>query len=135
MKSFYSCLDPFVVAPQSEQHMLINKKAAAENGKVIFYGAEDFFAAQNQPFILFKLKRTPNIDGVIFFTINQFCYGNTLNLKLLYQILKLNISVHFAREFLSISNFKQLEDRYIELLAYFQSTFKNQNGFLFYERE
>lgn len=134
MKSFYSCLDPFVVAPQSEQHMLINQKAAAENGKVVFYGAEDFFAAQSQPFILFKLKRTPNIDGVIFFTINQFCYGNTLNLKLLHQILELNISVHFAREFFSILNFKELEDKYIELLAYFQSTFKNQNAFLLNER-
>lgn len=133
MKSFYSCLDPFVVAPQSEQHTLINKKAAAENGKVVFYGAEDFFAAQSQPFILFKLKRTPNIDGVIFFTINQFCYGSRLNLKLLYQILELKISVHFAREFFSILNSNQLEDKYIELLAYFQSTFKNQNGFLLNE--
>ena len=28
MKIFYSCLDPFVTAPQSEQHLMINKKAA-----------------------------------------------------------------------------------------------------------
>ena len=43
MKIFYSCLDPFVTAPQSEQHLMINKKAAKENGKVVFYGSEDFF--------------------------------------------------------------------------------------------
>ena len=126
MKTFYSCLDPFVTAPQSEQHLMINKKAAKENGKVVFYGSEDFFVAQTQPFILFKLKRTPNLDGVIFFTINQFCYGELFNLKLLYQILDLNLSVHFAREFLTISNSKELEVKYIELLAYFQSTFNNE---------
>ena len=129
MKSFYSCLDPFVTAPQSEQHMLINQQAAKENGKIVFYGSEDFFVAQTQPFILFKLKRTPNLDGVIFFTINQFCYGKTFNLNLLCNILDLGISVHFAREFLKISNFEQLEDKYIELLAYYKSTFKNEQHF------
>ncbi len=126
MKSFYSCLDPFVTAPQSEQHMMINKKATEENGKVVFYGSEDFFVAQTQPFILFKLKRTPNLDGVIFFTIDQFCYVKSFNLNLLCQILDLNISVHFAREFLNILDLEDLENKYINLLAYYQSTFKNE---------
>ncbi len=124
LKSFYSCLDPFVTAPQSEQHNLINKMAHSETGKVVFYGSEDFFVAESQPFILFKLKRTPNINGVIFFTINQFCYGQTLNTNLLNEILNLNISLHFARENISIYDFNDLERIYLELLGYFQSTFK-----------
>ena len=126
MKYFYSCLDPLVTAPQSEQHFLINKKAAEENGKVVFYGSEDFFVAQTQPFILFKLKRTPNLDGVIFFTVNQFCYGKTFNLNLLSQILESGVSVHFARESLTIRDSKELKNKYIDLIAYFQSTFKNE---------
>lgn len=126
MKNFYSCLDPLVTAPQSEQHLIINKMASKENGKVVFYGSEDFFLAQSQPFILFKLKRTPNLDGVIFFTINQFCYGKSFNLNLLCQILNLKLSVNFAREYLTISNAYELREKYIEILAYFQSTFNNE---------
>ena len=104
MKSFYSCLDPYVIAPQIEQHYLINKIAKKENGKIVFYGSEDFFVAETQPFILFKLKRTPNIDGIIFFTLNQFCYGKSFNLNLINKILDLKISIHFAREAFSIYN-------------------------------
>jgi len=127
MKSFYSCLDPFVIAPQVEQHNLIKSIAEKENGKIVFYGSEDFFVAQNQPFILFKLKRTPDINGVIFFTLNQFCYGEYFNLRLLNDILDLKISIHFARESFSIYNVSDLEEKYIELIGYFQSTFKKKS--------
>ena len=126
MKSFYSCLDPFVIAPQVEQHNLIKGMAKKENGKIVFYGSEDFFVAQSQPFILSKLKRTPDINGVIFFTLNQFCYGENFNLGLLYDILDLKISIHFARESFSIYNVTDLEEKYIELIGYFQSTFKKK---------
>ena len=126
MKSFYSCLDPYVIAPQIEQHYLINKIAKKENGKIVFYGSEDFFVAETQPFILFKIKRTPNIDGIIFFTLNQFCYGKSFNLNLINKILDLKISIHFAREAFSIYNLLDLENKYLELIGYFQSTFKNE---------
>lgn len=123
MKSFYSCLDPFIIAPQSEQHNLIKDLAETENGKIIFYGSEDFFVAKTQPFILLKLKKISNIDGVIFFTINQFCYGECFNLKLINDILALKLTIHFARENISIYNKSDFEDKYIELIGYYQSTF------------
>ena len=52
MKSFYSCLDPFVIAPQVEQHNLIKSMAEKENGKIVFYGSEDFFVAPNNGVII-----------------------------------------------------------------------------------
>lgn len=124
-KSFYSCIDPLFVGINAEQHDVINTMAKKENGKIIFYGAEDYFVAESQPFILPKLIRTNNIDGVIFFTLNQFCYGESINLKLLVNILKLEISVHFAREALSIQNLNDLKIKHLDLLAYYQATFKN----------
>ena len=124
IKSFYSCIDPFFIAPNPEQHDLIKSLAKRENGKIIFYGAEDYFVAGSQPFILVKLMRTKNIDGVIFFTLNQFCYGESINLKLLVNILKLKISIHFARENLSIQDLNDLKIKHLDLLAYYQATFK-----------
>ena len=123
--SFYSCIDPYYVAPSAEQHNIINAMAKQENGKIIFYGSEDYFVASAQPFILPKLKRTKDIDGVVFFTLNQFCYGEAFNFKLLIDILKLKMSVHFAREGLSIQNLMELKTKHLDLLAYYQATFKN----------
>ena len=59
-KSFYSCIDSLFMGINAEQHDVINTMANRENGKIIFYGAEDFFVAANQPFILTKLMRTKN---------------------------------------------------------------------------
>ena len=117
-KSFYSCLDPKIVAPQSEQHTLITTIAAENGGLVVFYGAEDYFCAAKQPFIYNKLKRTPNLDGVIFFTINQFCYGEEINTKLILDIVQLGLSVHFAREKLDILDFESFCEHFLEIRAY-----------------
>jgi hypothetical protein len=122
-KSFYSCIDTLFEGSNAEQHAVINAIATRENGKIIFYGGEDYFVADRQLFILPKLVRTKNIDGVIFFSLNQFCYGNSINLKLLVNILKLEISVHFARESLSIYNLNDLKIKYLDLVAYYQAAF------------
>ena len=123
-KSFYSCIDTFFEGTNAEQHDVINNMAKKENGKIIFYGAEDYFVADSQPFILPKLMRTKNIDGVIFFTLNQFCYSDSINLKLLVNILKLEISVHFAREAITIKNLNDLKIKHLDLIAYYQAAFK-----------
>ena len=123
-KSFYSCIDTFFEGTNAEQHNIINAMAKRENGKIIFYGAADYFVADSQPFILPKLIRTKNIEGVIFFTLNQFCYGNYINLSLLVNILKLEISVHFAREDITIKNLNDLKVKHLDLIGYYQAAFK-----------
>ena len=117
-KLFYSCLDPYVAAPQAEQHRLISKLAVELSGKIIFYGSEDFFVAATQPFILPKLQRTPNLDGVIFFTLDQFCYSGEFNIKLLDQIVSRKLLVGFARENLTFKSHKCLSKFFLQLKAY-----------------
>ena len=107
--------------PQAEQHYLINKTASLHNGKIVFYGNEDLLSYKTQPFILVKLKRTPNLDGVIFFTINQFCYNEIFNLKKLYEIIDLNLNIYFAREAIFFSSKEDIKNKFVELSAYFNS--------------
>jgi hypothetical protein len=121
MKQFYSCVDVLLPAPFPEQHELSKKKAVKEGGQIIFYGSEEYRVAKQQPFILGKLLRTPRIDGVVFFSIDQFCYGDKFNLKLLRDILRLNLSVHFAREDMSFDNIDDVEKVFITLTAYFHA--------------
>lgn len=121
MKQFYSCIDGRLPAPQPEQHEISKKKATKEGGQIVFYGAEEYRVAKYQPFILNKLNRTSGIDGVVFFTIDQFCYGQTFNLKLLCNILKSNFSAHFAREDISFNNVQEVKEKFITLSAYFHA--------------
>lgn len=119
MKSYYSCLDVKLTTPQVEQHYWIKKIAQSNKGQVVFYGLEDFFVLKSQPFILNKLKRTPNLNGVIFFTLDQFCYDKDLNLTLMINIIKNKLTIHFARENISIISLDELKHKHLELLSYF----------------
>jgi hypothetical protein len=121
MKQFYSCIDVLLPAPQPEQHELSKKKAAKEGGQIVFYGAEEYRVVKHQPFILGKLLRTGGLDGVVFFSIDQFCYGDKFNLKLLGDILKAKFSVHFAREDISFNNIEDVNEKFITLSAYFHA--------------
>jgi len=125
MKQFYSCIDAYLPSPQPEQHAVIFRKADKEDASVVFYGAEEVRVAKVQPFILSKLKRTPGLDGAIFFSINQFCYGNRFNLRLIFDILDLGLSVHFAREDLSLYNHVEARENYLLMSAYYNATKKN----------
>jgi len=125
MKQFYSCIDAYIPSPQPEQHMLIARKADKEGAAVVFYGAEEVRVAKEQPFILSKLKRTPGLDGAIFFSINQFCYGEKFNLKLIFDILDLGLSLHFAREDVSLYSQSEAREKFIVMSAYYSATKKN----------
>lgn len=127
MKFYYSCLDSLLVAPQAEQHYLIKRMSYKNDGKIVFYGAEEYFVARSQPFILNKLKRTPNLNGVIFFTIDQFCYGEKFNILLMLDIIKIGLSIHFARENISVFNLKDLKKKYIEFFSYYHCKNSEQN--------
>ena len=127
MKQFYSCIDALLPAPQPEQHEVSKKKAAKEGGQIVFYGAEEYRVVKHQPFILNKLERTAGIDGVVFFSIDQFCYGESFNLKLLVDILKSNFSVHFAREDISFNSLDEVRKKFITLSAYFHAFKRSRN--------
>jgi hypothetical protein len=121
MKQLFSCIDCFLPAPQPEQHNLIRAYAKSIGGEIVFYGAEEHCVGEYQGFIIPKLRRTPNLDGVVFFTFDQFCYGRALNYKILNKILTLKLSVHFAREAISVDDIEQLGDMFLVFSAYFHS--------------
>ena len=126
---FYSCLDTTLSAPQPEQHLICNQKAKKEEWKIVFYGAEEFRVLKNQPFIFNKLIRTPNIGGVIFFTINQFFYDQKPNFLLMKKILKENLILSFAREDLNIYSIDDFNEKLPMMISYYNSLKRNKNTF------
>ena len=106
-------MDTLIPSPLSEQHLIIKKKAEKEGGLITAYASEEFRTVKSQPWIFIKLKETPGLDGVVFFTALQFSYGSQFNLKLFYKIIDNNYEIHFARENFSFSkkkmNYKSLD--------------------------
>ena len=126
MKQFYACIDSFFPAPQPEQHQAIKRMALREQGEIIFYGAEEYRFAHLQNFIIHKLKRTNNVNGVIFFTLNQFCYAESFNLKILMQIFDIGLSIHFAREDLSYAHPDAFLEYFYVVAAHFHGLKRRQ---------
>lgn len=118
MKKFYSCVDTLIPAPLSEQHLIIGNKAKQEGGAITAYASEEYRVVAAQPWIFHKLQETEGLDGVIFFTANQFNYGNNFNLKLFDKILSHKYEVHFARENLSFSKTNINSENLDYLIAY-----------------
>ena len=106
MKKFYSCVDILIPSPLSEQHLIIKKKSEKEGGLITAYASEEYRTVKSQSWISFKLKETPGLDGVIFFTALQFSYNEKFNIKLLNKLIDNNYEVHFAREDLSFAKDK-----------------------------
>lgn len=106
MKKFYSCVDNYIPSPLSEQHTVIFEKAKRENGKITAYASEELRTAASQPWIYHKLKQTPGLDGVVFFTAIQFLYKDEFNYSLFEKILNDNYEIHFARENMSFKKNK-----------------------------
>ena len=117
MKKFYSCVDALIPSPLSEQHLIIKKKAEKEGGSITAYASEEFRTVKSQPWIYIKLKETPGLDGVVFFTALQFSYGGKFNIKLFNKLINNNYEVHFARENLSFSKNLLNEDSLNYLLS------------------
>ena len=117
MKKFYSCVDALIPSPLSEQHLIIKNKAEKEGGSITAYASEEFRTVKSQPWIYIKLKETPGLDGVVFFTALQFSYGGKFNIKLFNKLINNNYEVHFARENLSFSKNLLNEDSLNYLLS------------------
>jgi hypothetical protein len=128
-KSFYCCIDSLLPATQPEQHIICEKIAKLNNGKIVFYGAEDILVRNQQPFIFEKLKRTPKINGVIFFTLEQFYFENNFNIKLIKNIINKKLSIHFARENISYFNSKKLKKDLPEIYSYLYSTMRSRKEY------
>lgn len=115
MKSFYSHLDAMLLVPQPVQHLVIRAKAERAGGAVVFYGSEETRTVLAQSVIRVKLRRTQGLDGVIFYQLAQFRYGDRLNAPLMQEILAMGLEVHFACEDISLRSQADL-DRWLDFL-------------------
>ncbi len=111
MKSYYSCIDGSLSAPQPVQHTVIRDRVAKAGGSVTFYGAEDVQTLGTQPFIRLKLTRMKEtaLHGVVFYTFRQFCHGEQINYELIRYITGLGLEVLFACEGIAIRTDAELE--------------------------
>lgn len=106
MKKFYSFLDSgFILhCPQPLQHLVNSSMASKNSGLITFYGAEDIMTLSECKVLKSQLKKGSEINGIIFFSINQFRYSGSFDFKLIGQILDQDLEVHFSRENISIKN-------------------------------
>ena len=116
-KKFCSCVDILLPSPQPEQGLVIKNKAEIENGIIKERVTEEVRTAKNQLSILDILKKKTGFDGIIFFSVQQFLYGEHFNLKLLNTILKLGFEVHFARENLSFYKHDKNNDKILDYIV------------------
>jgi hypothetical protein len=119
MKTFFSCIDASIPAPQPVQHLVIRDRATKAGGAISFYGAEDVLGLGRQPFIRLKLKRLKEkgLDGVVFYTVHQFRYGGEFDYSLLRFIQALKLEVHFACEGIAIRSEEEFHAIFPFLLA------------------
>jgi hypothetical protein len=119
VKSFFSCIDGGLSAPQPVQHLVIRDRVAKAGGAVTFYGAEDVQTLASQAFIRPKLARLKQqgLDGVVFYSLHQFRYGEQFNYALLLDILALDLEVLFACEGLSLRTRDELAEWFPFLTA------------------
>lgn len=127
-KQFYSCVDSLIPCPQPEQHLVIESMARRLHGKITYSTSEDTILRSTQAWIEERVDRIKNINGLIFFQIDQFNYNNKLNLKLIKNLLDKNLEVHFAREAIS---FYSTDDLYtsnsINIILFINLLFEKNN--------
>ena len=125
-KKYLAFLDIAIteIVGQRLQTILAKDYAKKINGDVIFYSTETYGSFKNLQVLKQKINEDSEFDGVIFYSILQFCYGGKIESKILKKILKKKIKLIFVRENIEINNLTQLKSKLIEL-AYFQKTHKS----------
>jgi len=120
MKVFYSSLDMMSAAtmPSRLQHVVIGEMAARLGGTVSFYVAEDPAFMYEQYTLRARLALSPAMDGLIFLRLQQFAYGDKIDVAFMGEILDMGYEIHFARENLSIRSRAELKDCFPTLYAF-----------------
>ena len=131
MKKYYSYLDTGMVqhVPQPLQHQTIHALAARLDGVIQFYYMEEFRTLKSQKLLRSKIPMMQSADGIIFFSIQQFCYGKSINVKLMSQILDLGLELHFVKENISLLD-KENFSKVLDFLLVVDHTIRNGPTFI-----
>jgi len=119
-KTFYSCLDVASIkeVPQPIQHLANGKMAEQMGGHIIFYLTEDIYTRATHEMVIARLKRSSNIDGVVFFRLTQFASGERVQSEVMRRLVAEGYELHFARERVSIRTPEQAEEALRKLYVY-----------------
>lgn len=128
MKKFYSFLDASLIehCPQPLQHLANSNMAAKNQGLITFYGAEDIITVKDSKVLKAQLSKDSDLEGIVFFSINQFRFDGILKLELIREVLNKNLEIHFSRENLSIKNIQDLEQQLPLLVFLNYSLYRDQ---------
>lgn len=122
MRNFIAQIDISIIeiVPQKAQVEIL-KNFLKKNEKVVNYSIENKESQNNFLSLKNMLKNSKKINGVIFFSLIQFCYNdsNELNLEFLKKIIK-KYEIIFFREDLHIKNLKDLKknEKKLKLFKY-----------------
>ena len=109
MKQYYSCIDSSIPSPQREQHLIIDLYVNHLGGTITYSTSEDAVLRDEQKWIFERVSRISGINGVVFFTVDQFFSSKTFNQELIRKFLISGLEVHFAREQLSFFSEAELD--------------------------
>lgn len=122
LKSYLSCLDDLSglvdVLTAPIMHLVISNFAESIGGAIVFYTAEDPMTKRSQAQLRAILAKERTVDGIIFFRLKQFAYGDKFNFSLLSEMIEKGYEAHFAREGVSLRNKADLDAAFPELYCY-----------------
>ena len=116
IKNFLAFIDvrTMKLINQKIQQMTITNFASKKNGRIAKYETEEGEPNVDMPILDLCLEnmkdyltKVNDYDGIIFFTLDQFCYSGSFNFKLLNKTLK-KTKIFFAKEEISILSKKDL---------------------------
>ena len=110
-RNLHAFLDVAIIdtVPQAIQHLAISDYISRLGGKLVFYSMENALTARTQSVLAAAMRKSPAVDGVVFFRLEQFATDHGLNLALMREMLAAGYSLHFLRERLSLETIAELD--------------------------
>ena len=119
-KKFLALLDVSLIEiiSQKSQYELMQYQLNKKNLLLANYINEDPNDIASCKEILRKINEKLNIQGIVFFSLLQLCYGSKIKLNIIKESLKKKYEVFFVRENIHIKNFNNFKKIEKDLLLF-----------------
>jgi len=119
-KKFLALLDVSLIEiiSQKSQYELMQYQLNKKNLLLASYINEDPSDIASCKEILRKINEKLNIQGIVFFSLLQLCYGSKIKLNIIKESLKNKYEIFFVRENIHIKNFNNFKKIEKDLLLF-----------------
>ena len=119
-KKFLALLDVSLIEiiSQKSQYELMQYQLNKKNLLLANYINEDPNDIASCKEILRKINEKLDIQGIVFFSLLQLCYGSKIKLNIIEECLKKKYEIFFVRENIHIKNFNNFKKIEKELLLF-----------------